>query len=67
MDDKVNESVNTGALLTLSLIQGPASAADPHTEVALVVGAAGAREGKAASSVVSKVGTCCGLDCAEVG
>jgi hypothetical protein len=65
MDDKVNESIKTGALLTLGLIRGPA--ADPHTEVALVVGAAEASEGKAASSVVSKVGTCCGLDCAEVG
>ena len=65
MDDKVNESVKTGALLTLGLIRGPP--ADPHTEVALVVGAAEASEGKAASSVVSKIGTCCGLGCAEVG
>ena len=67
MDDKLNESVKTGALLTLGLIRGPV--ADPHTEVVLVVGAAEASEGKAASSVVSKVevGTCGGLDCAEVG
>lgn len=68
MDDKLNESVKTGALLTLGLIRGPV--ADPHTEVVLVVGTAEAREGKAASSVVSsevEVGTCGGLDCAKVG
>ena len=67
MDDKLNESVKTGALLTLGLIRGPVD--DPQTEVAFVVGAAEASEGKAASSVVSKVEveTCGGLDCAEVG
>ena len=65
MDDKVNESVKTGALLTLGLIRGPA--ADPHAEVALVVGVAEMSEGKAVSSVVSKVRMCGGLDCAEVG
>ena len=64
MDDKLNESVKTGALLTLCLIRGPA--ADPQTEVALVDGAAETREGKAVSSVVSKVRACGGLDCAEV-
>jgi hypothetical protein len=61
MDDKVNESVKTGALLTLGLIR----LADPHTEVALVVGAAETSEGKAVSSVVSEVRTCRNLDCVE--
>ena len=66
MDDKLNESVKTGALLTVGLLRGPVP--DPHTELVLVVGAAEASEGKAASSVGSKVeiGTCGGLDCAEV-
>ena len=66
MDDKLNESVKTGALLTLGLIRGPV--ADPHTKAALVVGAGEASEGKAASSEVSKVeiGTC-DLDWAEEG
>ena len=63
IDDKVKESVKTGALLTLGLMRGP----DPHTEVALVDGAAETSEGKAASSVVSKERTCGGLECAEVG
>ena len=63
MDDKVNDSVKTGALLTLGLIRG--LTADPHTEVALVVGAAETSEGKAASSVVSEVRTRGGLDCVE--
>ena len=53
MDDKVNESVKTGVLITLGLIRGPV--ADPQAEVALVAGAAETSEGKAASSVVSTV------------
>lgn len=65
MDDKVKESVKTGALLTLGLIRGPA--ADPQTEVTLIDGAAETSEGKAASEVVSKGRACGGLDCAEVG
>jgi len=66
MDDKVKESVKTGALLTVGLIRGPA--ADPQTELALTVGAAETSEGKAASEVVSKPGRVCGsVDCAEIG
>jgi hypothetical protein len=64
MDDKVKDSVKTGALLTLGLIRGPV--ADPQTEEALVFGVAETREGKATSSVVSKGRASGDLDCAEV-